>query len=304
LFKFTPISLNIMDQFSISQLAQLSGIKAHTIRIWEQRYNALSPKRSEGNTRYYDNSQLRRLLNMVSLMEDGHKVSELSALSDEELIRRVQELYSQEQRQGADEYYISQLIAAGMNYDEWHFEKIFAHCLLRLGIRDTYRKVLYPMMNRMGLMWTYGTLSPAYEHFNSNLLKQKFLTAIDSVPPATSKDAEWLLFLPEHEFHELGLLYALYLIKASGQRAVYLGGNLPMESIVTAVEQVQPKNLLLFLVHNDLPEVTQQYLDDLTSLHPVHNIYVSGNVSLLSQLEFAGPLHWLRDAEDLEQLLQ
>src|SRR5690606_35783206 len=97
---------------------------------------------SEGNTRYYDNSQLRRLLNMVSLMEDGHKVSELSALSDEELIRRVQELYSQEERQGADEYYISQLIAAGMNYHEWHYEEIFAHGRLTLGIRAIYRKDL------------------------------------------------------------------------------------------------------------------------------------------------------------------
>ena len=293
-----------MDQFSISQLAQFSGIKAHTIRIWEQRYNALSPHRSEGNTRYYDNSQLRRLLNIVSLMEKDHRVSELCTLSDQELSRRVQAFDSLKYPKGPEEYYICQLISAGMNYDEWHFEKIFAHCLLRLGMKDSYLKILYPMMTRMGLMWSHGTYSPAYEHFNSNLLRQKLLTAIDSLPPASPTAEGWLLFLPENEFHELGLLFAQYLIKSSGRKAVYLGANLPMDSIAAAVEQILPDNLLLFLIHNDLPEGAQQYLNDLASHLRLDNLYVSGNPDLLNRLEINPPLHWLQTVDNLEQVLQ
>src|SRR5690606_23340275 len=142
-----------MDLFSISQLSQFSGIKAHTIRMWEQRYNALSPQRSEGNTRYYDNRQLMRLLNIVSLMDEGYKVSELCRLSDGELTQRLKEAETKHQLQNPEEYYVSQLIAAGMNYDEWHFEKTFSHCLLRMGMKQTYLKVLYPLISRMGLMW-------------------------------------------------------------------------------------------------------------------------------------------------------
>lgn len=293
-----------MNQFSISQLSQLSGIKAHTIRIWEQRYNVLSPHRSEGNTRYYDNSQLRRLLNIVSLMEEGHRISELSTLSDQELSRHVQEFDALKHPKDGEEYYISQLISAGMNYDEWHFEKIFTHCLLRRGMKDTYLKTLYPMMMRMGMMWSYGSLSPAYEHFNSNLLRQKFLTAIDSLPPAPREAEGWLLFLPENEFHELGLLFAQYMIKSSGHRVVYLGANFPLESMASAVEQIQPENLLLFFVHNDVPDTAQRYLDDLASQHPVNNIYVSGNPDLLSRLQIKPPLQWLRQVENLEHILQ
>jgi DNA-binding transcriptional MerR regulator len=292
-----------VQQFSISQLAQFSGIKAHTIRVWEQRYNALNPQRSEGNTRYYDNSQLRRLLNIVSLVDEGNRVSELCTLSDEELSRRVQAFDSLKFPKGPEEYYISQLILAGINYDEWHFEKIFAHCLLRLGMKHTYLKILYPMTARMGLMWSHGTFSPAYEHFNSNLLRQKLFTAIDSLPPASPKAEGWLLFLPEDEFHELGLLFAQYMIKSSGQRAVYLGANLPMEGIANAVEQIQPDSLLLFLIHYDLPERTQQYLDDLASSYRVNNIYVSGNPSLLGRLKMKLPLQWLQQVQNLEHVL-
>src|SRR5690554_1194070 len=293
-----------MNQFSISQLSQLSGIKAHTIRIWEQRYNALTPHRSEGNTRYYDNSQLRRLLNIVSLMGEGQKVSELCSLSDQELFKRVQEFDSLRLPKGPEDYYISQLISTAMSFDEWYFEKVFAHCLLRLGMKDTYLKILHPMMVRIGLMWSQGSLSPAYEHFNSNLLRQKILTAIDSLPPAPAETEGWLLFLPENEFHELGLLFAQYLIKSRGKRAVYLGANLPMESIVPAVEQIKPGNLLLFFVHKDLPERIQHYLDTLISQCPVKNIYISGYPDLEAQLRTKPPVHWLKHVENLEHILQ
>ena len=292
-----------MNLFSISQLAQFSGIKAHTIRIWEQRYDALKPQRSEGNTRYYDNNQLMRLLNIVSLMDEGYKVAELCRLSDEELVQRLKGLETHNDPRNPEEYYVSQLIAAGMNYDEWHFEKVFSHCLLRMGMKQTYQKVLYPMISRMGLMWTQTEFMPSHEHFISNIIRQKFFTALDSLPPVVEEDKRWLLFLPENEFHELGLLHAHYLIRASDRKSYYLGANLPLTSLISAVEQINPDNLLLFMVHNETQERAQAYLDDLRNLFPDKSIYVSGKSDLLENLSFHSRTHWLEGPENLEQAL-
>jgi DNA-binding transcriptional MerR regulator len=292
-----------MDLFSISQLAQFSGIKAHTIRMWEQRYNALNPRRSEGNTRYYDSSQLMRLLNIVSLMDEGYKISELCRLSDKELTQRLKEVETHNDPRHPEEYYISQLIAAGINYDEWHFEKVFSHCLLRMGMKETYLKILYPLISRMGLMWAQTEVLPGHEHFISNIIRQKFFTALDSLPPIARDGRDWLLFLPENEFHELGLLHAHYLIRASGRKSYYLGANLPLYSLVSSVKQIEPDNLLLFMVHNETPERAQAYLDDLRNRFPDKSIYVSGKTELLESLSFQAPTYWLETPKNLEQAL-
>ena len=162
-----------MNLFSISQLSQISGIKAHTIRMWEQRYNALKPNRSEGNTRYYDNLQLRRLLNIVSLMNSGYKVSELGVMSDKKLFTLLEQQQGKVESDDPEDFYISQLIAAGMSYDEQHFEKIFSHCLLRFGLKNAYTHVLYPLLSRIGLMWASNSIPPAQEQFISNIIRQK-----------------------------------------------------------------------------------------------------------------------------------
>ncbi|MBX9853356.1 MAG: MerR family transcriptional regulator [Cytophagaceae bacterium] len=273
-----------MNLFSISQLSRFSGIKPHTIRIWEQRYNALKPSRSEGNTRYYDDTQLRRLLNIVSLMESDYKVSELCAMPDEKLFRLLKNLQTNVNN-GPCEYFISQLIAAGMAYDEPHFEKIFSHCLLRLGMKDAYIKVLYPMLERVGLMWASDSIPPAQEHFISNIIRQKLFTAIDSLAAAKPAADSWMLFLPENEFHEIGLLLAHYLIRLSGRKVIYLGGNVPLLSLTAAIKQTGCANLLFFLVHYDSPDAPQEYLKRLSATFPGKNIYISGNHKLISQLK-------------------
>ncbi|WP_372638618.1 MerR family transcriptional regulator [Fodinibius sp.] len=292
-----------MESFSISQISQFSGIKPHTIRMWEQRYGALKPNRSEGNTRYYSNAQLRRLLNIVSLKNAGYKLGELGAMPDEklnELVLKKQEKTTNDQ---TDEYFISQLIAAGMSYDELYFEKVFSHCLLRYGLTDAYSRVMYPVMVRLGLMWTSDRLPPVQEHFLSNLLRQKLLTAIDSLPPAKPETNKWLLFLPENEFHELGLLFAHYLIRRSGQKAIYLGANVPLQLLKEAVVDTESDRLLFFLVHNDLPENSREYLDQLKDNFPDNKIYLSGNRELISQLDTGKSIIWLQSVEHLEQKL-
>ena len=291
-----------MNQFSISQLAQFSGIKAHTIRVWEQRYNALKPNRSEGNTRYYDNSQLRRLLNIVSLADHDYKVSELSAMTDNELFKLIRETTNQTENESSN-YFIFQIIAAGMSYDEVYFDKIFSHCLIRFGLKDTYLKVIYPTLARMGLMWTSDTLPPAQEHFLSNLFRQKLFTAIDSLPPAKNDADSWLLFLPENEFHEIGLLFAHYLVSLAGHKVIYLGSNVPFESFGDLSKEVPIKNILLFLVHHYSDEEAKQYLNDLATQFSRKKIFVACQQQISNNIQLKKEINWLSSVMDLEQIL-
>lgn len=291
-----------MNLFSISQLSQFSGIKPHTIRIWEQRYNAFKPNRSDGNTRYYDDSQLRRLLNIVSLMESGHKVSSLCSMADNDLYLLVSNLNTFETSEST-EYFISQLIAAGINYDTGYFELIFSDCVLKFGMKDAYMKVIYPMMERIGLMWATDSLPTAHEHFISNIVRQKILAVLDSIESPDPESENWLLFLPENEFHEVGLLYAHLVIRLSGKKVIYLGSNLPVESVISAVRDIEPDNLLMFLVHYDLPEQIQTNLNKLNNSFTGNKIYLAGNNKLISQIYLNSNMEYLQSIESLEVVL-
>lgn len=291
-----------MNQFSISQLERFSGIKAHTIRIWEQRYNALQPNRTEGNTRYYDNEQLRRLLNIVSLTGLNYKISDLGIMPDQQLFKLVGEL-RKESEDISDEYFVSQIIAAGITYDEPYFNKIFSDCLAIHGMKDTYLKVIYPVLVRTGLMWSCNELAPVNEHFISNLFRQKLFTAIDALPPPKTGSDSWLLFLPENEFHEIGLLFSHYLVRLSGRKTIYLGSNIPLKSLINIGKDITYKNILFFLVHKDSNKNIQEYLNELSKNFSGKKINVAGDQELLKQFKPAKNIHFLSSVRDLEQQL-
>ncbi len=258
-----------MNKFTISQLQEYSGIKAHTIRIWEQRYNALTPNRSEGNTRSYDNEQLRRLLNIVSLLDKKHKISHLCALSDNELADLIEDEYSHSNEEDDNiSLYVNQLLSSAFDFDETKFEKIFATCILRFGLKNTYSQVLYPTLKRLGVFWSKDAVLPAHEHFITNLIKQKILTAIDSFDPPTDKKAPWLLFLPEDEFHEMGLLMAYFLLRHEGHKVIYLGANIPISTLGDTIELVKPKNVLSFFVGKKDDDKNMEIIKELSSLNP------------------------------------
>lgn len=291
-----------MNLFSISQLAQFSGVKQHTIRIWEKRYNALTPTRSEGNTRYYSNNQLRRLLNIVSLMKFDYKISQLGSMPDDQL-HKIIENTAYTNLPEAVEYFVLHLTRAGLSYDEIQFDKIFSHCILRYGMKETYLKIVYPMLERVGLMWSCNAMPPANEHFITNLFHQKILTAIDSLPHAAQGSETWLLFLPEDEYHETGLLFAHYLIRFSGRRVIYLGASVPLESLPAAVKDAKAQQLLLFLVHRNSVKKLQEYLNKLNKVSANIELYVAANEGLIKQLKLSKKMKWLHSAEDLEKVL-
>src|SRR5664279_2697270 len=291
-----------MDSFSISDLSRYSGIKQHTIRIWEKRYHALKPGRSSGNTRNYDSTQLKRLLIIAGLLKSDFKVSELCAMTDEKLY----ELSAQMQQvaiPAPSEYFISQLISSALTYDESQFVNIFSHCLLRYGIKETYVQVLYPALIRIGLMWLNDALPTANEHFVSNLIRQKLFTAIDALPMAKPDRPAWVLFLPEDEFHDIGLLLAHYLIRLSGQRVIYMGGNVHESSVRAAVDEIKPENLLLFFVRENIPGDIKKYLTRLIRDLKVKEIHVAVDGRLAYQLRTMKRIHFLGSMESLSQYL-
>jgi methanogenic corrinoid protein MtbC1 len=202
-----------------------------------------------------------------------------------------------------NEYFIAQLLTASITYDEAHFEKVFSQCLLGRGLKETYNQVIYPLLNRIGLMWTKDTIVPAQEHFISNLIRQKLFSALDSLPPAKTNAETWLLFLPENEHHDMGLLFANYLIRSAGKKVFYLGDNVPFSSLESAVKDTKAQNMLLLLVHYDFVKDTQDYIDQLSHNFSSKNIFIAGNQKLISKLSLGSKLHWLKSIEELNTLL-
>jgi methanogenic corrinoid protein MtbC1 len=269
--------------------------------MWESRYNALKPSRSTGNTRYYDGDQLRRLLNIVSLMDGGYKVSELCAMRDEEHFKLIENKKSLI-NDGLANYFVAQLIAAGINYEEASFNSLFAHCLLRFGMKESYTRVIFPLLLQTGILWSCNELSPAHEHFISNLIRQKMSTAIDLLPPASERET-WVLFLRENEFHECGLLLAHYMLKQAGKKVIYLGANLPAPALISAMGSIKPDNLLSFFVHSELTAKNQSYIQSINKAFKGRMFYIASQTGTANGIK-AKKVGWLHTIDDFVQLLQ
>ena len=249
-----------MSRYKISDLENLSGVKSHTIRIWERRYKILSPLRTETNIRYYNDEQLKKLLNVVSLIKSGEKISVISKLSLEEINAKISSLANFGVHGIKEETLINQMVSAGLSFDEATFEKAFSNSILSFGILDAYQKVFYPMLFKIGLLWSTTQLNPAQEHFVTNLIKQKIFAAIDALSPPIEEKENWLLFLPQGEKHDLGLLIANYGLRAQGKKVIYLGADVPLENLYLIAAQVEPTNYLTFSVRSNGHDTINQCL--------------------------------------------
>lgn len=289
-----------MIQYSINELESLTGIKAHTIRIWEKRYDLLRPERTGTNIRHYSNDELRRLINVTTLYNGGMKISHIVELSENEVNKKINELISASQPEQTALYepYIGNLISASLNFDELSFEKNFSNAILRYGLLNTYQFILVPMLQRIGILWTSQKMNPGQEHFISSLILQKIYSAIDGLQPSTESNEKWLLFLPQHEFHEIGLLIANYLLRNAGKKVIYLGPRVPYEALAKTVEFSKPTHLMLVIVRNQTVEELQEYMDKLALDFKGLKILIAGNSKLLSLANIKKPIRLMNNFEE------
>lgn len=286
--------------YSISDLEQLSGIHSHTIRIWEQRYHALSPMRTEGNTRLYDDKQLTKLLNIVSLNKSGLKISKICSLSDEAMEQLLDQQLIYPSLDKKAEYYISKLINSGLAFDERSFNQLMDDGINKLGLSDCYREIMYPLLVRLGLMWRKDDICPAHEHFLSNIIRQKIFTHINNLPFASSSGAKWLLFLPEDEDHDIGLLFASYMLRMHGHQVIFLGSKVPLDSIKRVFLTLDVGHVLLFMVKSRTAIGAQKYIDQLSEICTSTRIHLAGNSQVIGKLKNIGHINWFKTLDEFE----
>ena len=221
---------NVKNVFSIKDLENLSGIKAHTIRIWEKRYNVLEPTRTDTNIRLYDLASLQKLLNITLLHNHGYKISKISKYPPEKIPQLVREIVSDK---SAKSHAISAFKMAMMNFDHTKFFSTYNTLLAEKSFREVFYEVFIPLMTELGLLWQSDTITPAHEHFLSYLIKQKLLINTEKVQvlEPTKRDKVFVLYLPMNEIHELGIMYLNYEILDHGYKTIYLGESVPTDSL-------------------------------------------------------------------------
>jgi DNA-binding transcriptional MerR regulator len=226
-----------MSVYTIKDLENLTGVKAHTIRIWEQRYTFLKPQRTETNIRYYGNDELKSILNITLLNKYGFKISHIDKMSPDEIKEKLLTLSNQQAQQ---ERIINDLIKKMLDLDINEFEKILDQYILSKGIERTINQIIFPYMEKIGILWVTNYVVPAQEHLVTNLIRQKIIVGIEAAKPTFINPKTVLLFLPEGEYHELGLLFINYLLKTRSIQTYYLGTNVPLEDIEFVVKLKKP----------------------------------------------------------------
>jgi len=269
-----------MGRYSIKELEKLSGIKAHTIRIWEKRHQLIEPQRTQTNIRFYSDEDLKKIINVSLLNNHGIKISKIAKMTPAELNGKILELSS---RENEEDLFIDQLIVAMVDMEEEQFEKLLSHLIMKFGFEKTITDLIYPFLKKIGLLWQTGNITPAQEHFISNLIRQKIIVAIDSLPFAPKGAEKVVLFLPEDELHEIGLLFYHYLTKKAGFKTFYLGQHLPYNDLKTICRTFQPKYIITSLTVTTNETATSSYLNRLVKEFPASMVLASG--TLISKIE-------------------
>ncbi|MVM32161.1 MerR family transcriptional regulator [Spirosoma sp. HMF4905] len=288
-----------MSTYSIRDLEQLSGIKAHTLRIWEQRYGIISPQRTNTNIRAYDDQDLKLVLNISLLKDHGYKISEISKLSPDELYREVIKV-SDRQITYPDQ--IQALTLAMIDLDEDRFEKIINTNILQFGFENTMIHIVYPFLNRIGTLWVTGSVGPAQEHFITNLIRQKLIVAIDGIGKHSATGKKYLLFLPEGEFHEISLLFANYIIRARSNKVIYLGQSLPFEELVFTYERHKPNYLFTALTSHPSNHEVQPFVNRLANKFSDSQVIMTGYQVIGQDIETPDNVMIINNINDLVRI--
>lgn len=248
----------ILSSFSIKDLENLTGIKAHTIRMWEKRYDLLEPSRTDTNIRTYDLKSLQKLLNVTFLISAGFKISAIGKMEESDLQTTVREYAS---KTGDKNRFIDDLKIAMLMFDQYRFEQTYNKLLAEMSFRDIFMNVFIPLLEFIGVHWQSDSITPAHEHFVTSLIYQKLHINIERVQqPQMGKDHVYVLFLPENEIHELGLLYINYELSLAGKNTIFLGASVPMDNLKSLLEIYQKVTFISYFTLFPLKDEVNGYV--------------------------------------------
>ena len=272
-----------MYYFTIRDIENLTGIKAHTLRVWEQRYNFFTPKRKESQHRMYDNEDLKHLLRFAFLYHQGWKASRLSELTPDQAL---EEVHRYQQGKNSFDYYINQLLEKAIDFNKDGFEQQLNVVIEHLSFEATIEQVCYPLLNKIGMLWMTNHVIPAQEHFCSYIVQHKIIAQTDKLPQAPAEAPQIVLFCPHGEYHELPLYYINYLLKKWGWSTFYLGSNVSLNVLQSFASNEKTGHFFTHLITNFTGFGVDDYFEKLCRAFPQKKIVASGRAALTIQRPF------------------
>jgi len=289
-----------MSIYSIKDLEHLSGIKAHTIRIWEQRYDLFSPQRTETNIRFYNEDDLKLILNISTLRNHGLRISKIVEMPSTDIFDEVRRL-TLESRSFEDQIYA--LTKAMVDLDEPFFYETLNQNIDKYGFDKTMMEIIYPFMNKIGILWLTNAINPAQEHFISHLVRQKIIAATDQLEHNPNSPL-FLLFLPEGELHELGILLANYLIRIQGIRTIFFGQTVPLNALEEVYHKLEPEFILTSMTTAPDPSEVQRYVTHLGDKFRDSEIFITGSRVIAQDLEITPKMKILHSFQELNHVIE
>jgi MerR family transcriptional regulator, light-induced transcriptional regulator len=247
-----------MDKFSIQDIENLTGIKAHTLRVWERRYDFIKSKRKLSNHRYYDDVDLKQLLKITTLYKHGMKLTKINSLSEAEINALA---YKFDAVSNTYDSFINQLIEATIDFDEGRFDQILKNCILSIGMNNTILKVAYPLMEKIGSLWLTQHIHSVQEHFCTLQIRNMLITAIENIKIDYKTSNHFLLCTPKEEFHEIPLLFIHYHLKKEGNRVCYLGINSTLENVSLTLSKIDATHIWIHMVTNLSFDYRQHFIN-------------------------------------------
>ena len=285
-----------MAIYSIGDLAKLSGVKAHTLRVWEQRYEVLKPKRNDANVRYYDDDDVRHLLNVALLNSNGLRISQIAKLSAKELSKRVAEI---SEVSGEYSTHLDALTLSMLEMDEARFDRILTLNIEQLGFEQTMLTVIFPFLEKLSVLWMTGSVKPVQESFTSGLIRRKLMVAIEDLPhPNLDSGSSLMLFLPEGEAQEMSLLLLHYLSRKRGYRTFYLGRDISLTDLEDAYQIVKPRFVFTMITETFTASSVTDYAQKLLHTCPDSTLLLSGYQAVVQPLPVDPRLNVLRSMQE------
>jgi MerR family transcriptional regulator, light-induced transcriptional regulator len=289
-----------MHSFTIKDLENLSGIKAHTIRIWEQRYSFLKPNRTGTNIRFYSNDELKKLLNVALLNKFGFKISHIDKMNESEICEKILSLNQQEALQ---ERIVNTLIQNMVDLDMEAFEEVLNEFIATKGIEKTISQIIFPFLEKIGILWLTNHINPGQEHLVTNIIRQKLIVGIESIRNVVKINKSVLLFLPETEYHELSLLFMNYMLKNKGVTTIYLGCSIPLKDVEYLAKLKKPHYIYTHLTSVGTRFNFDKFIATLSSAFPKTPVIISGQLTNTYEKKILPPINFKKSYGEVMEFL-